>query len=250
MAYEFTNFNDIVNNQYWSYIRKDYTIFEGSSYPLTINIWLMITSVPTSLLYVCGLGNERDPSQHYISINPQRRCRGTTVDADGSITTISSPGTAVVNTNQWAMATYVISSSNNRELYLNGKQVGTSTTTRPQSNLSTLAVNGIFSEAVFIGSPEVGNPVRYAEFALWQNALSGSEINSLYKGIKAAIINPQDLVSYIPMIGGEDIKTIKDLVDGEPIHISTDGEEIVVGGVGQFIYGNTPTKFSHPRRYG
>ncbi len=209
----------------------------------------MITSAPTSLLYICGLGNERDPSQHYISINSQRRCRGTTVDGDGSITTISSPGTNLVATNQWAMATYVISSSNYRELYLNGIRVGTSTTTRSQTNLSTLAVNGIFAEDVFIWSPEVAfaaqHEVRYAEFALWQKALSVSEINSLYKGIKAAIINPQDLVSYIPMIGGEDIKTIKDLVDGEPIHVSTDGEQIDVD-----IYGSTPTKFSHPRRYG
>lgn len=249
MAYEFSNTEDIFGNKIVTYIKKNYSQWEGSPWPLTINIWVRISSPPSVVYYLCGIGNERDTSRHQIEINSQRRLRAVTVDDEGTITSISSSGANLVPVDTWTMATYIIFSSNDRKLYLNGTQVATTTTTRSQSNINILVINGTYIMDEIIHSPSVDinnpSPVRFAEFALWQKALSSTELLSLYSGMKATQINPQDLISYIPMIGGNDVKEIQDQVDGQPIHVSYTGETLPDNTTGEY-----PTKFPHLRRYG
>jgi hypothetical protein len=126
------------------------------------------------------------------------------------------------NLNEWNHGCGVFTSATNRELFLNGASVGTSTVSA-EPTVSLLKIGARTS------SGSVGNFMQddIADVGIWNVALTAAEIASLADGMTCDKIRPQSLVFYAPLV--------RDLID-------------VKGGL-TITNNNSATVANHPRVY-
>ena len=128
--------------------------------------------------------------------------------------------TGIASINTWNHVAAVFASNSSRSPYLNGGSKDT----------STVAQNTVTSDKIFIGQG-LGSGYtsgRIADVAIWNAALTDTEIAILALGYSPLTIRPQSLVSYWPLIG------------------RTSPEIDLVGGYGLTLV-NAPTAAAHPR---
>jgi hypothetical protein len=131
--------------------------------------------------------------------------------------------------NTWTHICAVFTSNTARAAYLNGAAKGTNATTMTTPALDRVMVGaGYFGGALF--SPWDGD---LAEFAIWNVALSDSEVAQLATGgtggigLAATLVRPGNLLAYFPILG------------------TSSPEPDTMGGAGLTLV-NGPTSATHP----
>lgn len=127
--------------------------------------------------------------------------------------------TPAISVNEWVHLMLVSPSNTSRTLYING---GTPTT--GTANVTPTAT----SLSVFISRSDAPILGYAAECAVWNEALTVSQVESLARGMSPSIVQPDNLAYYAPLI-----RSINDIVGGQTI--TTLG---------------SPTVVDHPRIYG
>lgn len=96
--------------------------------------------------------------------------------------------------NVWTHVCGVFSSSTLREIYVNGSNLGSATTTRTPT-FDRINIGN------YRGSFNALNG-RIAQAAIYNKALSSGEINALAKGFSARLVAPQNLKVFAPLTRG------------------------------------------------
>jgi len=104
--------------------------------------------------------------------------------------------TTTYTTGQWNHAAAVFSSTASRTAYVNGG--GSATNTVAETPSGTLT--GVSIGALTRSSTTLFMNARVAEAAIWTAALTATEILSLNAGASPALVRPQSLVFYAPLI--------------------------------------------------
>lgn len=160
--------------------------------PLSIAAWARDTA-GSGLHEMVGIGNSgsasgRNTYDLYLSGTSLRAYTG-----DGSSGDFCSAG-AAAPTNTWFHAAAVFAANNSRAVYLNGGNKGTNAVSHTPSGINRVTI-GV--EAI-IASPWSGD---LAEIAIWNVALSDTEVAKLAAGVHPFHIQPQALVCYCPVTG-------------------------------------------------
>ncbi len=143
----------------------------------------------------------------------------------GSFATANS-GAAVSTSGSWNHACVVFASASDRKAYIDGGSSGSNTTTKAPTSAPTNTCIGAMVRSGGTAFTFVDGAI--AEPAIWNAALTDAEIASLAKGVSPALIRPESLVFYPPLV--------RDLTE-------------LVGGTSLTAY-NSPTIATHPRVYG
>lgn len=118
--------------------------------------------------------------------------------ADGTDNATSTTGFTV---NTWAMVCAVVASTTSRKVYINGGSSATNTQTNTPGSIDTIAVgarNRSTVDRYFSGD--------IAEVAIWDVALSDTDVSDLYTNTYAATcIAPDDLIRYWPLASNSDL---------------------------------------------
>lgn len=123
--------------------------------------------------------------------------------------------------NTWVHACGVFPAINSRAVFLNGGSKGTNSGSATPAGLDNTSIGAkVASSIVNYASG------RIAEAAIWDVALTDTEVALLSKGFSPLFIRPQNLVAYWPLI--------------------RDTDDDIVGGYSMTPY-NTPTVAAHPR---
>jgi hypothetical protein len=168
-----------------------------SSPPFTLSCRFYVENTSTTGRVLIGLDNASGTDFYALLLS-----------SSNVIFNASSGGSAQIGSsvlfsiNQWNHACAVVSSITNRELFLNGASVGTSTDSKNPA-ISLLKIGTRTSNGV------VGNFMQgsIAEVGIWSVALTAAEIASLSKGATCNLVRPQSLAFYAPLIRNlQDVK--------------------------------------------
>ncbi len=143
--------------------------------------------------------------------------------SDNGGATVRASTTTGYTVGTWHHCCGVFTSSTSRTAYINGGSAGTNTTSNTPA-----APTGTSVGAMYTGSLTSPFDGRIAEPAIWNVALNAAEVASLAKGVSPALIRPESLVFYPPLV--------RDLTE-------------LVGGT-SLTAANSPTIAAHPRVYG
>ena len=163
--------------------------------PLTIAGWFRGTTTDSTrgLIELNSGGNT-----NYFSIRKvsgSLNIRGTVRLDNGTEQTVSSTGTYTQN--DWFHAAFVCESATLRTIYLNGGNEANSTVSVVPSGINTMFIG--FAGAYWTGDS--------AEVAIWNAALTKSQVESLAKGFAPSLVQPDNLVQYMPLI-----RNVQDLI--------------------------------------
>lgn len=190
--------------------------------PLTLACWFRSTSATANQNLITIQVNNNN---NYFGMSAAGNVAGDPVRAyingagAGLATADTSTGYSI---NTWHHACAVFESNTSRSAYKDGGSKVSNTTDRTPTGLNKHYV-GVYN-ATGAGDPMVG---AIAEVAIWNAALTDSEVASLAKGFSPRLIRPQSLVRYRPFI--REVICIKS------------GAALTTTG--------TPTVFNHPRVY-
>lgn len=170
----------------------DGTLSSGFSYPFTMNMWFYPVTVAGGVNIIAAMHNTTDNHVFRFALN------GTTTRALFSAfdTTVANSSTATTyNASQWNMLTGVGASSTSRTVYLNNGGSATNTTEKTLTTPTAWILGGSWSSGA---APAFEGYI--AEFAVWDAELTTAEIATLYTGVKAHHVRPQNLRIYTPLI--------------------------------------------------
>jgi hypothetical protein len=117
-------------------------------------------------------------------------------DASGFTSTRSS---AAYSINQWSHVCGVFASSTSRTVYINGSNEGSTTTSRTPVAFNRINI-GVYRQGGS-GAADAFNG-RIAQIAVYNKALSASEVVSLSKGFSARLVAPNSLKVFVPLTRG------------------------------------------------
>ena len=182
MSYDFDGTDDWIGNT---------TTCPITNAPFTASCWFNADVFDGGALITLSNSSGNDRFQLRITATPTIRFLA--VDADVN-DTFDSTGTPVVST--WGHACMSATSATSRAVYFNGANKATDTTSRTITGLSRLHIGSArdanTNQSYFNG--------RIAEVGVWDVALTDDEVASLGQGISCALIRPQSLVFYAPLI--------------------------------------------------
>ena len=167
-----------------------------SSVPITMGCWFYSTSNSATQRLI-SIGDKDTPNDFFhlsamgtVTGDPLRASvkRG---GAAGSATTTSG-----YSINTWHHATAVFTSNSDRDVYIDGGSVGNNTTAATPASLDTTRIGARASSGT--NGPMAG---RIAEAAIWNIALSTSEIAQLASGFSPLLVRPDGLTNYWPLGG-------------------------------------------------
>jgi hypothetical protein len=115
-----------------------------------------------------------------------------------SSVTVTALSTTVATADTWSHACAVFTSTTSRDIYLNGADKQSNTTSNApgapnRTNIGCRQTTSSGRTNYFIGD--------IAEVAIWHTALTGSEVLALYSGVLPRLIAPIYLVGYWPLWG-------------------------------------------------
>lgn len=199
----------------------DAAMASGFSYPFTVNFWFY-PILASGINSMAALHNTSDNQSFRFNIN------GTTsrvVFAAFDTTVANASNSTITYTaSAWNMYTAVGISATSRSVYLNGGNPGSNNISKTITTPTAWMLGGSWVAGAVAPSYEG----RIAEFAIWDAELTATEIASLYTGIKATQIRPQNLKVYTHLI--------RDIADSRQTTTS--------------ITNSNTTVETHVRRYG
>ncbi len=108
------------------------------------------------------------------------------------------PGTNAISTGAWHHFAWTYGSSGGLKTFLDGASDGT-------SNIGTALLTNYGTTNTGIGYDPAnvgrGFPGSIADVALWNVALSASEITALARGVRPLMIRPANIIHYMPLDG-------------------------------------------------
>lgn len=189
MAYSFSN----ASSQYLSTLSAPVTVM-----PITMACWFRVASA-TSQAILLNLGNTAAangsnggyrlviPASTAVLRASQLVTGQTTQSADTAANTVVS--------NTWMHGAGVYATNSSRTVYLSNATAVTSTGTQSTSTTTNFAIG-----AGLIFGPTPYMTGQIAEVGVWAAALTSNEIASLARGVSPAMVRPQSLVFYAPLI--------------------------------------------------
>ncbi|WP_009964864.1 LamG-like jellyroll fold domain-containing protein [Verrucomicrobium spinosum] len=160
--------------------------------PVTLAAWFKTTTLSVSQVIV-SIGNA-DGSRLAITITSAGNPRAGSVTASG--TTSGPQQTGGLSTGTWFHIVGAFTSSTSRTLYVDGAFVGTDTTSSTISTFDRMAIGSRWEPSAW-GTFFNG---QIAEPAMWSDALTAAEAAALAKGFSPALVRPQSLVFYAPLV--------------------------------------------------
>jgi len=193
--------------------------------PLTVACQYYNTNVAASV-NIIGIGDNSAWSYFVLWYNTA----GDTINwaASSANNPASATTTTNISANTWHHICGVEASSTSRAVYLDGGNKGTNATSRTPGGLDVTAIGGLILPNTYV------MPGRLAEVAVWNVALSDSEVAQLALGLCPLLMRPGDLLAYWPL-GGIYGRHINDLVGG--YHLTS---------VGDVAWADHPTKIWYP----
>ena len=170
-----------------------------SSVPITMACWFYSTSNSATQRLI-SIGDKDSGNDFFhvsamgsVADDPLRASarRGGGGGGIGSATTTSG-----YSINTWHHATAVFTSNSDRDVYIDGGSVGNNTASVTPASLDTTRIGARASSG--INGPMAG---RIAEAAIWNIALSTSEIAQLASGFSPLLVRPDALTNYWPLGG-------------------------------------------------
>lgn len=114
--------------------------------------------------------------------------------AAGSPSASTATSTATLTNGSWGHAGHVASAANNRIAYANGAAGTANTGSEPVTGLTTCTIGGW----VNTGTRQAFLNGSVAELAIWNVALTATDISVLAAGFPAWLVRPSALVWYVP----------------------------------------------------
>lgn len=178
---------------------SEYLWFNGAvitSEPITMSCWFNSNDITANQTLI-SLGNNgaqgvwRLAAMGGVGGDPVRAQKQSDAGATAQADT-----TTGFSANTWHHACAVFNSNTSRSAYLDGGSAATNTTSVTDPTADFTAVGTMLRSAAtqFMSG-------RQADAAIWNVALTQSEIQALSKGFPAHLIRPQNLVAYWPLNG-------------------------------------------------
>ena len=162
----------------------------GFNEPLTIGFWFYTAAVTQTMLSIGPPDNEN--LGYLVRLSTSNRIVGAKNNATAPVTT------ATYATNTWTYAAMVFASDTSRALYLNTSVVNNA------SNIVDATGTAFTSMAIgrrhVVGTTPQYFSGRIAEAGIWTAALTASDILSLSQGASPALVRPDNLAFYAPLI--------------------------------------------------
>ena len=167
--------------------------------PLTMACWFYSDDI-TILQIPMYLGDKDQDNVHFFELQLAGNVAGDPVRASasdaGNSTAASSAG---YSANTWHHACAVFAAADSRSAYIDGGNKGSNAVARTPAGIDRVAIGARADSAP--GSYMSG---RVAEPAIWNVALTDTEVASLAAGYSPLFIRPQNLVAYWSLIRDED----------------------------------------------
>lgn len=160
--------------------------------PLTMACWMKCSDVTTNQ-QLMGLYNSASNGLNRFEIDIIGGT-GRLVISDGTTSTVVQKSGLVVDT--WCHVAAVFTSPTSYNIYTNGLAGTAGTTSRTPSGINRASI-GIHDNASATKKPFLGT---MAEVSYWNAALDAAEVSALAAGVPAALVRPQNLVAYPPLI--------------------------------------------------
>lgn len=187
MSREFDGINDLLN--------VNSTVL--TAFPLSMACWFYHTASSNGQLMALTASANNN---NWISITAGvTSVTAQTNGAGGFVAALTSAGYSL---NTWNHACGVFSASNSRSAFVNGGSKVTNTTNSVPAGLARTSI-GVLNRP----TPVEYMTGRIAEAAIWNSALSDSQVASLAKGVSPLLIQPENLVFYAPLIGNNSPET-------------------------------------------
>jgi len=182
--------------------------FDGSE-PFTMAMWAYVDDItsyhPCMSLTVSGNNNK----SHTVDLSGDLGgdpCRAfTSVNVFGNGIASSSSG---YSANTWHHVCGKFIASNDRAVLLDGGNKGTNTGNISVGNCDELSI----ATTRWAGTTYTNDTGRFAEFGLWDVALTDEEIAMLANGFSPLLVRPESLISYLPGLSGSGNE--RDFIDG------------------------------------
>lgn len=162
-----------------------------SATPYTMACWFRTTSM-AHLGTLMSINSTTEPP-HYAGLWFRGDVAGDPVDIliDRGVGQHTARSTTGCTSGQWHHACGVFTSSTSRTVYLDGGSSATNTNSVTPL-VDRTEVGAWRSSLWFAGD--------IAEVGVWNVALTAAEVASLAKGVSPALVRPQSLVTYLPLI--------------------------------------------------
>jgi hypothetical protein len=151
-----------------------------------------------------------------------------TVEIDGPTAGPVSKNTSTgYSANTWHHACVVFSATNSRSVYLDGGGKATETTETGNPIVDRTGIG-----VVYRNTPAAYTDGRIAEAGIWNVALTDAEVAALANGVSPALIQPQSLKLYSPLIRNPSLDPLHgDLlsVGNGPLTVATHPRIIHIG---------------------
>lgn len=174
-----------------------------SAAPLSIACWFKMATVGLAanrdLVAIGNSGGQsnRNTFRLNFGFSPDSINAST---SDGGATSAATTATAP-GANTWCHAAGVWASAASRSVFINGAGKVSETTSRtPTGITNTFIGRGVGSVPDNLNSGDI-----VAEVGVWNVALDDAEVAALAKGTPPALVRPQSLIAYLPLV--------RDLVD-------------------------------------
>lgn len=163
-----------------------------SSMPLTMAVWFRNGGALGSLFSISD-ADGLDFYRLYYDTGEVLKLRHTDGSTNGDALT-----TATYTDGVWSHAAAVFASTTSRSVYLDGgNKVSDTTSVNAVTDPDTTALSQLYYNSTII-APSLSD---YAEWGLWNVALTDAEIAILGLGYSPLFVRPASLVAYWPIIG-------------------------------------------------
>lgn len=166
--------------------------------PLTMACWAKTTGTSVNGQVMVNLHNSASGNslnQFLLRLSTSNTIVAETSSAAADDLAVSS---AAPSNNTWFHACAVFASATSRAAYLNGGSKGTNATNLTPSGINRTTI-GLEGSSGGFGPFLSGGSI--AEVAIWNVALTDTDVLSLSKGIHPFLVRPDALVDYWPLIG-------------------------------------------------
>jgi len=161
--------------------------------PLTMASWFRVNVDQVGVTIALDTAASNSQFQAYVrgSVGGTRVAAGSVESGTNSFASSSTSYTPSV----WGHMAAVFTSATSRDIYLDGGPIESNATSSTPTGINRVRIGARFSTS--LGSFFSG---LIAETAIWNAALTGSEIASLAKGISPRRIRPGSLRFYAPLV--------------------------------------------------
>lgn len=162
--------------------------------PMTMAAWINPASLGSTRIIMGGFNSGGADTNRFSLV--QSNTNAITATSRQASTGSVATATGTISVGTWTHACAVFASSTSRAAYFNGGGKGTNATASTPASINRTSI-GVIDSSTQTNSYDGS----IAEAALWNIALSDTDVASLAAGASPLTIHPEALVGYWPLIG-------------------------------------------------